>query len=316
MAFINRVCDKVFVINLEKDKERLQDFDSNMKKNHIIYQKYNAVLGSKVLKDDRLTDFCNTYCTDGAKGCALSHRNIWEMMIKNNYSNVLIFEDDAIIDENFDREFNNVWNHLPDEYDIVYFGAILGGVDDSVSNSIFKKIFGIKSEDINEYVQTTKGTAGTHCYMLSLEGAKKFIDKKINFSIDIQILSWIKEYNYTAYLSNPNMVETSQDNSSISDTYPYLLNMILRKFTFNNLKKPSTLDWAFGENLITFCGFNINWLLIMLFFIIILVPIQLYPYIYLWLLIEFLYSFDFKNTFRFASILSIPIFLKYLLTTK
>ena len=152
--------------------------------------------------------------------------------------------------------------------------------------------------------------------MLSLEGAKKFIDKKINFSIDIQILSWIKEYNYTAYLSNPNMVETSQDNSSISDTYPYLLNMILRKFTFNNLKKPSTLDWAFGENLITFCGFNINWLLIMLFFIIILVPIQLYPYIYLWLLIEFLYSFDFKNTFRFASILSIPIFLKYLLTTK
>ena len=184
-----------------------------------------------------------------------------------------------------------------------------------MSNSIFKKIFGIKSDDINEFIQTTKGTAGTHCYMLSLEGAKKFINKKINYSIDLQILSWIKEYNYTAYLSNPNMVQTSQDNSSISDTYPYLLNMGLRNFTFNNLQRPSTLDWAFGENLIKF-GFNINWLLIMLFIIVSFIPLKYSPYVYLWLLIEFLYSFDFKNTFRFASILSIPIVLKYLLRTK
>ena len=102
MAFVNRVCDKVFVINLEKDKEKLRSFDSIMNTNHIKYERFNAILGSKVDKDNRLTDYCNTFCTDGMKGCALSHRSIWELMVQNNYKNVLIFEDDSIIDKNFD----------------------------------------------------------------------------------------------------------------------------------------------------------------------------------------------------------------------
>ena len=37
MSFINRICDKVYVINLEKEKERLQAFDTQMKKNKIVY---------------------------------------------------------------------------------------------------------------------------------------------------------------------------------------------------------------------------------------------------------------------------------------
>jgi len=311
MAFVNKVCDKVFVINLEKDKTRLHDFNSYMKKNNIKYDKYNAVLGSKVIKDNNLSDFCNNYCTDGAKGCALSHRNIWQLMVDNNYKNVLIFEDDAVVDENFDRDFQFVWNALPKDYDIIYFGCILGCQDNSVSNAIFKKIFGIKSEDVNEYIQTTKGSAGTHCYMITLEAAKKFLNKQINTGIDLQMLLWIKEYNYVAYNANPNMVETSQDNSSLSDTYPLLLNSVLRQFTLNNLKNPSTLDWAFSENLIKF-GFNINYLLIMLMFLVLAIPIDYYPYIYLWLILEFLVSFDYKNTFRFFTLLTIPMFLKYL----
>jgi len=310
MAFVNKVCDKVFVINLEKDKERLQDFNSHMNKNHIKYNRLNAVLGSKIVNDTRLTDFCNNYCTDGAKGCALSHRNIWQLMVDNDYKNVLVFEDDAVVDENFDRDFQFVWNALPKDYDIVYFGCLFGCQDESYSNAIFKKIFGIKTEDINEYVQTTKGSMGTHCYMISLDAAKKFLNKPINTGIDLQLLLWIKEYDYIAYNANPNMVETSQDNSSISDTYPYLLNSVLRNFTLNNLKKPSTLDWAFSENLIKF-GFNINYLLIMLFIFVLVIPIKLYPYVFLWLTLEFLISFDYKNTFRFFTLLGIPMSLKY-----
>ena len=56
MSFINRVCDKVFVVNLEKDKERLQTFDTQMKKHNISYERFDAVLGSKVLRDERLTE--------------------------------------------------------------------------------------------------------------------------------------------------------------------------------------------------------------------------------------------------------------------
>jgi GR25 family glycosyltransferase involved in LPS biosynthesis len=126
MSFINRVCDKVYVINLEKEKERLESFDKQMKKNKINYERFNAVQGSNVLKDDRLTDYCNTFCTNGMKGCALSHRTIWDTMIKNGYRNVMICEDDAMIPESFDTKFQIVYYQIPKDYDILYLGLHSG----------------------------------------------------------------------------------------------------------------------------------------------------------------------------------------------
>ena len=79
MAYINRVCDKVFVINLDKDTKRLKQFDSYMKPNNINYERFNAIDGKKVQRSDKLSEYCNTFCTDGMKGCALSHRSLWEL---------------------------------------------------------------------------------------------------------------------------------------------------------------------------------------------------------------------------------------------
>ena len=92
MSFVNRSCDKVFVINMDKDKKRLKSFDGYMKENNIKYDRFSAVVGSKVKNDPKLTDYCNTFCTDGAKGCALSHRTIWDSMIENNYKETNIQE--------------------------------------------------------------------------------------------------------------------------------------------------------------------------------------------------------------------------------
>ena len=98
-------------------------------------------------------------------------------------------------------------------------------------------------------------------YMITLDCAKKFISKPINNHIDLDILTWIKTYNYKAYSTNTNLVETSTDGSSLSDKYPLLLNSVLKNFTFNNNKKALTLDYGLSENCIKI-GFNINFLLI------------------------------------------------------
>jgi GR25 family glycosyltransferase involved in LPS biosynthesis len=314
MAFINRVCDKVFVINLEEQSERLAQFDTTMKEQEIKYERFNAIKGATVLKDERLTDYCNTFCTDGMKGCALSHRSIWEYMINNDLQNVFIFEDDAIIDENFSRDFQHVWNHLPKDYDIVYFGCLFGCSDNSVTNSVFKKVSGIDAEEINEFVQSSNGSVGTHAYMISLEGAKKFINKPINFHIDTQILTWIKTYDYNAYAVNNNMVETSQNSSSLSDSYPTLLNSILKNFHLNNLKNPTTFDWVANENFLKLGPFNINLLIIILIILTFSIPTKYYIFILLWLLTEFFISFDLKNTFRFLILLGIPMGIKILIS--
>lgn len=312
MSFINRVCDKIYVINLEKEKERLQSFDTQMSKNRIKYERFNAVLGSKVLRDDRLSDYCNTFCTDGMKGCALSHRSIWEDAVKNSYQNILICEDDAMISDTFDRDFQNVYYHIPKDYDILYLGCLFGCKDDSVLNKVVTKINGYDPQDVNDKVTEIKGTIGLHCYIVSLEGAKKLLNHPITFHVDAQVMYWTKLYDYKCYAVNPLLVDSSQDNSSMSDTYPKLLNSLFRPIEVNNLKRPSTLDWAMNESFLKIGMFNINYLLVILFILMFFIPKRFVFLVYLWLLIELIYSHDFKNTFRYAVILSFPIVIKYL----
>lgn len=310
MSFINRICDKVYVINLEKEKERLQAFDTQMKKNKIVYERFNAVEGVKVVKDERLTDYCNTFCTDGMKGCALSHRTIWDTMVKNGYRNVMICEDDAMIPDNFDSKFQMIYYQIPKDYDMLYLGCLFGCKDDSPLNKLVTKISGYEPEDVNADVYKVKGTVGLHCYIISLEGAQKFVDKPITFHVDAQVMYWIKIYNYTSYAVNPLLVDSSQDNSSMSDTYPKLLNSLFKGIPINNLEKPSTLDWFLNESFLKLGPFNINYLIVLLMFIVYFIPIRFQPFIYIWLFTEFIYSQDFKNTFRYAVLLSISVLIR------
>jgi GR25 family glycosyltransferase involved in LPS biosynthesis len=312
MSFINRICDKVYVINLQKEKERLKAFDTQMSKNRIKYERFNAVLGAKVLKDERLSDYCNTFCTDGMKGCALSHRSIWEDVVKKGYQNVLICEDDAMISDSFDRDFQNCYYHIPKDYDVLYLGCLFGCKDDSVLNKVVTKINGFEPQDINEKVVEIKGTVGLHCYMVSLEGAKKLIAHPITFHVDAQVMYWIKLYDYKSYAVNPILVDSSQDNSSMSDTYPKLLNSTFKNVEVNNLKRASTLDWVMNESFLKIGMFNINYLIVMLMILIFFIPKKFLFLIYVWLFIELLYSKDFKNTFRYFVLLSIPVIIKHL----
>jgi len=312
MSFINRICDKVYVINLEKEKERLNAFDTQMSKNRINYERFNAVLGAKVLKDERLTEYCNTFCTDGMKGCALSHRSIWEDVVKKGYQNVLICEDDAMISDSFDKDFQNSYYHIPKDYDVLYLGCLFGCKDDSLLNKVVTKVNGYEPEDINEKVVEVKGTIGLHCYMVSLEGAKKLISNPITFHVDVQVMYWIKLYDYKSYAVSPLLVDSSQDNSSMSDTYPKLLNSLFKNVEVNNLKRASTLDWVMNESFLKIGIFNINYLIIVLMILVFFIPKKLIFLIYVWLLIELVYSKDLKNTFRYFVFLSIPVGINYL----
>jgi GR25 family glycosyltransferase involved in LPS biosynthesis len=310
MPFINRICDKIYVINLENKTDRLETFDKQMKKNKIVYERFNAIVGEKVIRDERLTDYCNTFCTDGMKGCALSHRTLWETVVKNGYRNVMICEDDAMIPDDFDSKFQMIYYQIPKDYDMLYLGCLFGGKDDSSLNKLITKINGYEPEDINTDVYKVKGTIGTHCYIISLEGAQKFVDKPISFHIDTQIMYWIKTYNYKSYAVNPLLVDSSQNNSSLSETYPVLLNSLFKGIPINNLENPSTLDWFLNESFLKLGPFNINYLILILMLIVYFIPIRLQGFIYLWLLTEFIHSQDFKNTFRYIVLLSIPVLIR------
>lgn len=316
MAFINRVCDKVYVINMEKDSTRLDKFDTYMKKNGIAYERYNAINGSKVLRDPRLSEYCNTFCTDGAKGCALSHRSIWDTMIAHGYKNVFIFEDDAHISDDFDIQFKHIWNNLPKEYDIIYYGCLFGCSDNSMVNNVYKKLSGYETEALNEDVDKIRGPVGTHAYMISLEGAKKLADKPITCAIDLQIGKWLREYNYNIYSTAVNLVDANGENSNLADNYPIVLNSLLNQIKLTNLEYPATAGWIGSENFMKLGIYNLNILITVLMALMLLIPVKYYYYVLVWLATELVVSRDLKNTSRYLFFLGIPMTVKWWLFKK
>lgn len=92
----------VFVINLPRDKERRFFVETQLKKLNILYEIVNGISGS----DERVVQSYDEELakkeqgkplTNGEKGCAFSHRLLYERIIREEISCVLILEDDVIL---------------------------------------------------------------------------------------------------------------------------------------------------------------------------------------------------------------------------
>lgn len=156
--------DKIYVINLERSKERWQKISQQLDKTGVKYKRFNAIDGYKILIKELDTNkefsgydlkdgkaelkYNNHYlvnCTPqdknpisfnyislrenglsaGELGVWCSNIVIWHDIKRNNYKNTLILEDDVIIkSKNFNQDLNNFISSLPDNYDIAYLDAI------------------------------------------------------------------------------------------------------------------------------------------------------------------------------------------------
>ena len=126
--FINEIVDKIYIINMDKDKSRMNVLDKKMKKLGLEYQRIPGVDGKKIYPKYKN----KTTLRPGQLGCLLSHLHILEDAIKNKYDNILVLEDDILFHNNFHHEFKKKYNKLvknEKKYDIIYLGCSqsLGG---------------------------------------------------------------------------------------------------------------------------------------------------------------------------------------------
>ena len=173
--FINNMkIDKIYVINLKKNTDRLEKFMENAKKANVNVERFDAVYGKELPKDH--PDIVKYFITDhklnpGQIGCALSHVKIWEDAINNNYNNIIVFEDDAIITEDFWDKFNAAVNELPEDWD--YFSLNCSWCN-----------------NIKDYTLIHKSNFNvcTMSYNINLKSINKIVNlikkKKINVPID------------------------------------------------------------------------------------------------------------------------------------
>lgn len=299
MSVLNKYIDKVYVINLDRDIDRMRLLDSQLKKLGIEYTRFSAVDGSTITHSKYLTEYCNSFCTNGMKGCALSHRAIWEDVVRNNYSNVCIFEDDAKLSDTFNEDFDKMWRQAPKKYDIFYLGCGLRCTDTAPVATLVNTIQGTTPEQISKNVLSVSGSVGTHAYIISNKCAKLLYTLPIITHIDSQIDLWISKFNLNAYSANPLLVsvfDNAESKSNLAESYPYITNRILSYVPFSD---DFGLDWSLSENFMKIGPVNINGLMVSFFICIFILPRFTYIFFGGLLLLEWFVSGDTINTFKF-----------------
>jgi hypothetical protein len=156
-------------------------------------------------------------------------------------------------------------------------------------------------QKVNTHILQVFGSVGFHGYIISNDCARKVKHSPIHNHIDAQMAYWIYKYKMNAYSMKPLIINTPDNglgHSNLSESYPPLLNSALRQVPFSDTV---TLDWGASENFAKIGGHNIN---LMIFITILLVLLTSPTYYFLfgiWLIVEYLYSKDAKNTVKFAT---------------
>lgn len=100
--------DNIYCINLDNRKDKWELCEKEFLKNN--------------LNVERFSGFNYTKC--GNVGCNISHMNILKNAKKNNYKNILIFEDDIFLVENLINKFNKITTNI-NKFDLLYLSMWL-----------------------------------------------------------------------------------------------------------------------------------------------------------------------------------------------
>lgn len=190
--------DAVYVINLERSKDRMAFMHKQCGAMGLSYERVEAVDGSKISKEELrrvATPFCQKLCTDSMIGCALSHLKVWNRIAAEGTRCALIMEDDAELVPGFVDGLQKALRDVPKDFDILVLGcfflcdknrAYSLGHEVSrlfVPHSLRNDVRSWGSVFVPEYF------AGSHCYIVSLQGCKKLLKlvKKANYHIDMEM---------------------------------------------------------------------------------------------------------------------------------
>ena len=107
---LNDIFDRIVVINLDSRTDRLEAFDEQAKKYGIEYIRFPAV----VADPPKLPP---------TWACKESHLTVIKDAVKDGVKRLFVFEDDAQFVDNFNEKLEEIYNRLPEHWDMFYLGA-------------------------------------------------------------------------------------------------------------------------------------------------------------------------------------------------
>ena len=293
---------QIFVINMDKDTDRLKKIKKSAAINNINFERISGVSinNEYIKKSPEITQNMKLFGTKGMIGCFLAHKKVWSKIVLDNIPYAVICEDDIIFSSNFNTEIQNIEKDITTlKFDMLIVSCLIGGKPPDKYNmleKIYKTFFKTeKYKKIDNKYFIPEFFGGTQCYILTLQSAKKLLKylEKVSYHLDTVISnsSHIKKIAlYNAIITN-NIEEGVSNNS----TNTFLLDNFIKKKTFCNIN----LSWLLNLPFIQIPIFTRN--------ICIVITIRfIIKFIILLLLIIFLYK---KNKIMFVLLLLLLFFL-------
>ena len=216
---------KIFVVHYNKLVERKKNIMNNLKVNNLeaeFVEQYDR----DTLKDYDKKIFKNVDLSSMA--ISLSHLYCYKE-IAEKYDYGLIFEDDAIFDNNFSKTLNKYLLQLPKDWDMLFIG---NGCNLHIHNSRIRDGKYIYKKLINP------ATRCTDSYLINKSCASKIIDNinkyyynssgvkglKIDCNIDWWLNKVIRNNKFNIYWAEPTIVEQGTQNGLYESSHLYLTN--------------------------------------------------------------------------------------------
>jgi len=194
-----------FVISLPFRSDRRKHIIKQFKNVDIPYSFFVATNGYSMNGNYKnySTHMSQQNLSRGSLGCAISHIRLWEKLSQYSEDQIfLIFEDDIILCENFNKKFSKALINLPEDFDILYLGSGSTRIQDICyweSNNIFKAF---------------NPRRGLYAYAITSRSARKLVKlvKPINIlygGIDTKLGKLVRQNKILAYHIFPSLVDVN-----------------------------------------------------------------------------------------------------------
>lgn len=135
---MNKV-DQVYVINLDKREDRMKKTKDQLKVQKIKFKRISAVDGETLEHPTKTRGiFRDKYWNKYALGLVKTMKILIEDAIKNNYNNIVVFEDDNQYDYKFTKTFNKYVQNLPRNWELIKLSVGIFGEVTYINNNFFE----------------------------------------------------------------------------------------------------------------------------------------------------------------------------------
>lgn len=153
---------KVYLVNLDRDKDRLAFADAQLKNLGVAYERVSAVYGKDLSESqkrkavDGFRWWCavGRPCMPGEIGCALSHRKVLQTIIDENLPVACVLEDDVVLDARMPKMLKYLESHINSDEPAVY---MLSHANQPIESGTFCVESSISALFTDGYVVTSSG---------------------------------------------------------------------------------------------------------------------------------------------------------------